>query len=49
LVDNFSDCGITGEGAKYIASFLSQDGVILDELDMSGFSIQLIPFIVFFC
>ena len=32
--DPFSDCGITSEGMKTISSFLSQDGIVLEELDL---------------
>jgi len=35
LLYHFSDCGITVEGIKSISSFLSQDGIVLEELDLS--------------
>ena len=34
LVDHFSDCGITAEGMKSISNFLSQDGVVIEELNL---------------
>jgi len=33
-VDNISDCGITAAGTKAISSFLSQDGIVLEELNL---------------
>jgi len=33
FVEHFSDCEITVEGMKTISSFLSQDGIVLEELD----------------
>jgi len=35
FVEHFSDCGITAEGVKTIASFLSHDGIVLEELNLS--------------
>ena len=32
---HFSDCGITAEGMKTISSFLSQNGIVLEELELS--------------
>jgi len=34
FVDHFSECEITFEGMKTISSFLSQDGIVLEELDL---------------
>jgi len=30
----FSGCGITAEGMKTISNYLSQDGIVLEELDL---------------
>ena len=34
LLTIFSGCEITGEGMKSISSFLSHDGIVLEELDL---------------
>jgi len=34
LVDHLLGCGISFEGMKAISSFLSQDGIVLEELDL---------------
>jgi len=36
-VEHFSDCEITSEGMKSISSFLSQDGIVLEELNLRVF------------
>jgi len=35
LFDYLSACEITAEGMKTISSFLSQDGIVLEELNLS--------------